>query len=79
MEALLSRGAPLNFYGTGAVNKKRVSAIRGGLEKDSWDAQGGEGTGQADHPLSNPPPHQLTPSPHQFNEQGGIILHWVNI
>ena len=60
------RGGTLNFYGASAVNKKRVSAIRGGLEKDSWDAQGGVGTGQADHPLRNPPP-----PPHQFNEQGG--------
>ena len=67
MEPLLSGGGTLNFYGAGTVNKKRVSAIRGGLEKDSWDAQGGVGTGQADQPLSNPPPpHQLTlPSPVQ--------------
>ena len=38
------RGGTLNFYGAGAVNKTRVSAVRGGLEKDSWDAQGHEAT-----------------------------------
>ena len=35
------QGGTLNFYGASAVKKKRVSAARGNLEKDSWDAQGG--------------------------------------
>ena len=39
------KGGTLNYYAAGAVNKKKVSAVRGGgLEKDSWDAQGGVGT-----------------------------------
>ena len=53
-------GAPLIFAAP-APQKKRVSVVRGDLEKDSWDAQGGVGTGQANHPLSNLPPSLVHP------------------